>query len=431
MRALLVLAFVGCGPALGPHSTTLQAPASAKWTSATVITHHSTLDVHNSMIGGTTTHDVVDVELVVHHANGEGHSLDLVSDYHGAFGIEMLPRDLARREFQLAASPDGTWLVVSADHGATWLLVDPDAMVMCRHLGLRGRPETFWSRLPAGRALALDLVAAANGARGTLGIDHAQDDHELKQARDWVAEHGNEPGLMPVLAATVLARPDNIDVDSAALEVVHAHMSDPEVRGKVRAALEHPVEGRLSGAAIATYLLWDVPDLQLQAPLASWIAQAVAPGGPKIFEYDAVAGGDWNFTRSVWNLARLVEREHAVAPQAEQAAIAVIERMSKMLPDAEERAASARLGTRRVWSIRSSAAEAAVVYAIQILVASHTPAARHAIETAEFDRTGPPKPVWVHYADPLKDYNTVEEGADDDAWFRWALGKLADVPSTR
>ena len=69
-----------------------------------------------------------------------------------------------------------------------------------------------------------------------------------------------------------------------------------------------------------------------------------------------------------------------------------------------------------------------MTYALQILVAAHTDAARVAIAAADFDRKAwAPLPV-VRYTDPVKDYQ-VERGGylagDVDAWFVWASAQLA------
>lgn len=402
--ALVMLA--GCGAAAAPHTTSITAPATAHWTSATVITHYSETTVKSSMIGTDFTVPETDIELVVR-VGDAGHSTPLFDIPTDALGLPEMTsaEDIAKIQFQLAASPDGTWLAISADRGATWMAVDPESLMTCKHLGLRGSPSTFWARMPSPRQLALAIMKGGHG-------------HE--SALPWVTTHIDDPSVLPIVTELFFDQSDE------------HYASDPTLLEKMKTVpkatllhgLEHASEHHMRVASQVAELLWTEPETQ--AALAGWITSAMAPDGPTIFDSKLV--GDWELTRDVWDLARLVERDHAT-PEAEQAAIAVIVKLSQLLPSPEERKRAAALGTvGQPWGmVRWPSAQAAVTYAIQILVAAHSDAARAAIAAADFDRKAW-APVAVRYTDPVKDYQ-VDRGSyaagDVDAWFVWASARLA------
>src|SRR4051812_7827376 len=99
--ALVAISVASCASSPYLYSITLKAPETARWSSATVLTHYSQLAVHNSSIGGTRMYDQSDVELVVQYPNGEGHTIGLASDLRNAFGIDWSQRALAEKHFQL------------------------------------------------------------------------------------------------------------------------------------------------------------------------------------------------------------------------------------------------------------------------------------------------------------------------------------------
>ena len=401
--ALVMLA--GCGAAAAPHTVSITAPSSAHWTSATVITHYSETTIKSSMIGTNFTLPETGIELVVR-AGDAGHSTPLFDIPTDTLGLPEMTsaEDLAKIQFQLAASPDGTWLAVSADRGATWLAVDPESLMTCQHLALHGAPSTFWARMPSPRQLALAIMKGG---------------HAGESALPWVATHVDDPSVLPMVTELFFAQSDERDADSTLLEKMKTVPKATLLHG-----LEHASAHHMRVASQLAELLWREPETQ--AALAGWITSAMAPDGPTIFDTKLV--GDWEFTRDVWDLARLVERDHAT-PEAEQAAIAVIVKLSQLLPSAEERERAAALGTRgHPWGmVRWVSAEAAVTYAIQILVAAHSDAGRAAIAAADFDRKAW-APVAVRYTDPIKDYqvdSSAYSTADVDAWFVWASSRLA------
>jgi len=401
--ALVMLA--GCGAAAAPHTISITAPATAHWTSATVITHYSETTLKSSMTGTDFTVPDPDIELVVR-AGDAGHSIPLIRIPTNLFSLpEMISaEDIAKIQFQLAASPDGTWLAISADRGASWVAVDPESLMTCKHLGLVGSPSTFWARMPSPRQIALAIMKGG---------------HDRESAVPWVSTHVDDPSVLPMVTELFFAQSDDQGSDPTLLDKMKTVPKATLLHG-----LEHASANHMRVAWEVTELLWKEPETQ--AALAGWITSAMAPDGPTIFDSKLV--GDWEFTRDVWDLARLVERDHAT-PEAEQAAIAVIVKLSQLLPSAEERTHAETFGTvGRPWGmVRWASAQAAVTYAIQILVVAHSDTARTAIAAADFDRKGW-GPVAVRYTDPVKDYQVDRGGfatSDVDAWFVWASARLA------
>ncbi|MEO8551750.1 MAG: hypothetical protein ABI678_17355 [Kofleriaceae bacterium] len=141
---VLLLAACGAAPTHA-HTTTLVAPTGvASWTSVEVQTGVAEDHYHQSYVGGEGTIDLTRVTLVIRRGPNS-QSVALVSDGSDVFGLTMPSRDWARVEFQLAASPDGAWLAVSADAGGSWVLVDPDGLVACKP-AVHGPP--VWASLP-------------------------------------------------------------------------------------------------------------------------------------------------------------------------------------------------------------------------------------------------------------------------------------------
>lgn len=406
MKLALVM-LVGCGAAAAPHTTSITAPAAAHWTSATVITRYSETTLKSSMTGTDFTVPNTEIELVVR-AGDAGHSTALFDIPTNALGIPEMTSavDIAKIQFLLAVSPDGTWLAISADRGATWVAVDPESLMTCAHLGLRGSPSTFWSRMPSPKQLALAIMKGG---------------HDRESALPWVTTHIDDPSVLPMATDLFFDQDDqNTIVDPTVAEKIKTVPKALLFHG-----LAHARERHMRVAWQVAELLWTEPDTQVA--LAGWITSAMAPDGPKVFDSKLV--GDWEFARDVWDLARLVERDRAT-PDAEKAAIAVIVKLSQLLPSDEDRRRAAALGTvGRPWSmVRWPSAQAAVTYAIQILVAAHTDAARVAIAAADFDRKAWASLPAVRYTDPVKDYQVDRGGymaGDVDAWFVWASAQLA------
>jgi hypothetical protein len=420
--AIVAVIVAGCGtPAIVSPAQIDQrvtAPPGAAWTSAelSIDTDHSHQEPsHDFYFAGSHDYEMAAAIVYVQAPTG-AHAvvLDSVFGYADADA-----KALARRAYRLAASPDGAWIGVSTDAGKTWRLVEPTTGMTCRHLVLRGDASAIWATAPTPERLALELLHALGGkTRGPLGLDHremplsAWPAHapawELDAAMQFALEH-EDAALDRSLAAALLAIDEHDALWGQSISRLRDRArTDPDVRAALLANV----------GANAIEALWDSPDLDLQAALVAWLERTLPVEA-------AAHERTWDFAHGVWDLARLVRRDHHASPAAERVAAAIL----TMVGEHRHRREHDYDGPDDPWAfLASSADEASAAYAIQVLAAAHTPTAKQVIDAADWNRKAPIESPPIEHS-YLADYRAYElDGWTVPAWFHWASTMLADVP---
>ncbi|HEY0251613.1 MAG TPA: hypothetical protein VGC41_08800, partial [Kofleriaceae bacterium] len=370
------------------------------WGHASIITNTSYDHSEGTYGGFAHDYEHASVTLVVAFPN-ESHSIVLEDESAEVGGIA---HDTAKRRYTMEER--GPWLVVTG--GAHAWLVEPQTSLVCQHADA--------TRPPTPTELVLDILAEPN--KGPLHLDH-RGTYEVQHANDYVIAHAQEPEIAAAIVPALSNVADNMEW-AAMAQLYEVALRNPET---LRPTLDHVRVGHFRMGWLAAEALFDRKDIQV--PLANYLLEGTTYGA-ELYDYREykILDQDEMFSRDVWDLARLVRRDGAT-PEAEVAAIAVLDLAAKKLPSAESRAEMKALGTvENYWNAGPDpTAQAAATYALQILVMAHTATARAAIERMDWTR-GKASPHTIEYRNPYSDYRKSRYDGETDDWFRWAAEQL-------
>lgn len=314
----VLLLVTGCAPRVGVVAE-LSAPAGVSWHKARVQTAWATKT-------GSSGHDVVPslfpssyemaaVEVVF----DDTRTVVLESRFTLASGIgDPDPaRAIVQGPFVMANAPNGAWIAVSGNGGATWRLVEPNRLLTSAHLVLPGPLSSLWTRAPTPVQLAAEILRRAvkpPTARelGDVWLNDVWEAHpprsEAEQAATFALDHPLDPLLQSAALEAFQGLPDNVQgslgADLTTLVTIVARQ-DPAVRKQLQTSLEQPSLDRVGVVVRATDVLIAVGDAQVDERVAAWAERVVAqPEALTTAFHDPNIMIGWSLTTVWWGLAR-------------------------------------------------------------------------------------------------------------------------------
>jgi hypothetical protein len=249
-------------------------------------------------------------------------------------------RELVKGPFELAVSPDGSWVAYSGDAGAQWRLVEPVTGFSCRHLVLPGPLSTLWSRAPTPAVMAVEVLSFEAREKGPLGLKHqfAGDwpNHPLVSEGAMAADFGKAHVGDPAIAAAALqafielspTRADGLGASLAQI-VTAAARADPSVRRQLEALFDDYSIDHVSAVMRTAGVLEALGETTTEQKLARWASIVSSDRAAVERAFHEQGGIDQALAGLMWRLAKTSFAQGSVDELVRQAAkdwLTVLER---------------------------------------------------------------------------------------------------------
>ena len=332
LPALVLL--TGCAPSVGVVAT-LEAPAGASFRHAKVQTAWATAtsssghDVVPSLFA--TSYEMAAVEVVFDDTRTV--VLESRSTERPGLCDPDPTRAVLQGPFVMANAPDGAWVAVSGNGGATWRLVEPRSLLTSARLVLPGPLTAVWSSAPTPAQLAAEILRRATKpltARelGDRWVNDTWRAHpprpEAEQASLFALAHPLDPQVQSAAIEALGGLPDSVQGSLASnltTLAISVARTDPAVRKELQTWLTRSSLDRVGAIVRATDVLVAAGDPQADERVAAWAERIVAqPQALAAAFHDPDYTVGWNLTTVWWGLARRAFARGRVDPATVTAA---------------------------------------------------------------------------------------------------------------